>query len=947
MQQSKFGGVPVKESKFGGILAVDEEERKRLEAIKNAPPAPIQGPFQPNIKPSGGMSPFGGPLGMPPREMPDEIQSRKRAFQGVGEEGVSAGVLAGADLTNEENSDYRRLIAQKRNIPIESVQVWDNPQVGEKVYRVKEGENWGRPNTIFGKDGIAEDLLANPSAIAGTILETSLGYQGAKLGPGAAVVAAAAGSGLSREARLLLGKFLGKNDYSSTEIHLEALKDAALTLVAGGLGEGVVGAYKFMKEPAIDAMIKNMSRTQFDEVILALESMTADELKKEFGVDFSLSQILKQARRDTVTGRQAEPLASQSTVEGFAALEQQLKNSSPELRVTFDKQADLKALQRQGLTDDNARLLNEPNFKQGQVQDEIQGQIQPVIQAEKDVLQSKSDAITKKYEDALDNMFKGDTVAKTAEDLSSVLTPIRQGIKDEAGAPYQAFWGRVLKDDAGNPKTVSISTDKINDFASKYAKDLEKDPFKSLHAEDKAIVMDALEFGKITVKTPASPAGKIIDRITGKPFIKDQGATTRVEAQSVDMETISKAVSVLKKEKNRIKNSLDKTVNARFLNDMIDVFERTRNSVLEGLEQGSSKALKEIDSAYGNTLRSIDTANINRILKSSTGGRPDMTPVQQIEALAADNGRAAMHFMNMVEEGSDAALLAFPQIKKSMKALYKNKVLGLSGESRQTAHDQFLREYGDALETLLPRQSRLFRGGPEKTLKMIADTEKNLTRELDVINRAFKTEFANTSGDLVEFVTAKTGREAARNTNTLMKYMTPESLDGYKALRHKKILNDISVKDSSNIKIFDPDKIDGLIASNREELTELYGSQYVRDLEKFARFGDITKVPAGKMTQEIKELTTIGVLKGAGQTVARAFFAPPLSRKGLVATAIFKVSKEKTRAAIGEILASPASLRKAMKLYESKANFNQWRKAFQTPALNAYFDEILDPFQGN
>ena len=112
MQQSKFGGVPVKESKFGGILAVDVDPAQPAlgpNAWPEMPPLPNLRPLRDKNENRNLM------MGIEP-ESAEQLIGRENQFYNLGQSDISDKVWNMADYTLERTKDYKQIIAKQRGL---------------------------------------------------------------------------------------------------------------------------------------------------------------------------------------------------------------------------------------------------------------------------------------------------------------------------------------------------------------------------------------------------------------------------------------------------------------------------------------------------------------------------------------------------------------------------------------------------------------------------------------------------------------------------------------------------------------------------------------------------------------------------------------------------------------------------------------------------------------
>lgn len=874
-------------------------------------------------------SPYGTSLALLGKGSED-LKGKQNKFYNLGESELPSSVFMKADLTMEGSDDYKRVIALDLGIDGKDVQVRSHPELGDKTYRIKKDGKWGQERRLEA-GGPVEFLAANPSSIPAFGLEILAGFLGLAGGPVGAIGASAVAAMTTRAARLYAGEEAGYNKMSHSDIWAEASLEGLMAVAGGAGADAVIGASRYMfQNPAMKKFFSNISKEQMDAFRKTLDDKLAPMMKERYGIDFTVGQVLQE-------GKTLGAQIGESTVEQVRKLETSLAKESEPLRKLQDAQSDLLVSQRQGLETGAAPRADKMDLP------EVSAQIQRGLAPEDDIvrLQQNADENIRLLNDELSQTFDAPDVVLSAQELRGSLRDARKNARTRAGEPYDVFWN-----DVGGKAQVVVDTAPIRKVALEHKGKLSKDAFPNMVAEDKDIVNQALNWGKGVkeIDKVVPTTGNVVSINPSKPMINIKLPSVVVfDAQS--FKTVNRAITVLKDEKNRLITGKGdtKVKDARFLQDMIDGFTTARDNALDAISPGASGSLKKIDAAYSKTLTNIDTSNVNRILEVATGGKPNMSPLSAIGALLDDSGEAAEAYMKLVNDPNSIAGGALPEIRQGIRSLYKKEVLSLPQSERTLAHESFMRDKGDALEVIMsPDEFSSFNKGAGETFKKIELREARLASEIDNINKSFKTEFSTTNRDLVDFVLQGDKRQTIKNTIELKKFLSDESLDQYKRLRARKMLDDITGTDKMKQQVIDPDKITDVLTKQAGELKTLFGSQYIRDLEEMVRFTDLKNVPQSLAeSRDFRNLVAEGVGFMPSVMVFRALFAPPLSKKGLATTAILKVSGKKARAALGEMLANPKQFVALMKAYREQASLDVMRRSIQTPLLGDLLDSVI------
>lgn len=255
---------------------------------------------------------------------------------------------------------------------------------------------------------------------------------------------------------------------------------------------------------------------------------------------------------------------------------------------------------------------------------------------------------------------------------------------------------------------------------------------------------------------------------------------------------------------------------------------------------------------------------------------------------------------------------ALQGIRRGVLDLYERRVLKRGVVDRR-AHEQFWRDFGttvepfftaderqrlrslislrDVIERQTARRDRLL-DVARRNLDPIEVSEK--TRAMDVFRLAWSRGDAGT---------VRAVRKAIGNDEMLLKM--------YRAAAHREILNSIR-SEAGEVTRFDWRRIGKVSREQGEKIEVLFGSQYRKDLELFARATERAQKPPA-LEQRVRITEDETALRALLRTIFR-----PLSRAGLAKRAADRLRAQSAERALVQALRDPEEFAKLLKLRAEK-----------------------------
>ena len=912
MQQSKFGGVPVKESKFGGILAVDVDPAQPAlgpNAWPEMPPLPNLRPLRDKNENRNLM------MGIEP-ESAEQLIGRENQFYNLGQSDISDKVWNMADYTLERTKDYKQIIAKQRGLAEEDIQLRQHPELDITTYRIRgEGGKWGQEKRLE-KGGIREGYQANKAALKGFGAEAVAGVGGTLFaGPIGGVAGVTAAAAAQRAVRLLIGRGMGFN--KDVNIAKEAGIEALFALGGSAAGEAIMWAIRRrLASPTIKILMADMGPDAIADMKKTVAVFLQKSGQSDAEVALNVDQVFRQSDLPTSTKQRLS--ATTSRVRPFS---EKLKGQGDELeREIFD------------LSEGAESVAMGESLETALAAPKITSQILSVAKTEADdrIIQVERQAAsdTAKFETALDEITQSPELGDSFDLMRSQIASAREGVLKGISKNYKDFWAAI--------PNAKIDPKPLNQFAAKYAKRLEQDIFPFLAQEDRAIIENALSFGKKTKVIPAVPEGQVLDRYGNvvQKAVPEQSIEVSVPA---NFEQVSRAISVIKEELRR--EGIDRRGAKGLLIKLKNTLTGMRDDALEGVDDVAMGELKALDNTLSNTMRNLEQSNINNLVKSLDKGLSVSGVEANIGRLLGGKGIPSKRFMELANNPNSDIFGKLPAIKDTIKGFYRDSIKGKTGKGLETAHTNFMNKYGRGMKNILTTEEfKAFSSGAGATVKKLAEiSSKRMTALL-------KLESVGVEGGVDNIVDwTLSGKNPIEKTKTIMKIIggDKELQAQYKGLRGRRLLNDITEMTDSGPE-FSVKKMDGILKSDNQlgELGELFGHSYVRGLKKIQKIARLSQEgTGGNLNPEILRLIQEQGPQSATMAIWRAFVARPLSRAGLLTTGAFKFLDARGTKALGNLIADPERFLKAIELYSSNAPINQWAPVLGAVGLGGLIDE--------
>lgn len=729
----------------------------------------------------------------------------------------------------------------------------------------------------FNKPGLTLEEARIPAQTLAA--EVGGGAAGMAGGPVTAAVGAGLGAGFAKIKQLQSGKEFDFHDMSDSEILAEG---AIESLIAFGadivLAGGGVVIRRMMGNPAAKRFLGELTEDQIDEAIKIFdEKAAAIEARTGVRPEATTGQVM--AGVDPETGRAIQSFEAglEKTGEdvGKAARASQLEAEEALKTTMFGGEA----------AEDLTKAVPTGEAIQETAERGIMAQKEAIAQSS---LDEQAEAITKQLD-----IVDVPPTAQTADEIRTYLKSSRDKVLGPEGSlsqEYNKFWEQI-------PDTI-VDLKPVRDVGKKWSGVVNSDIFKTLTDENKSIINDALKAG------------------AGRPRLG--GTTALIETpETASMDQVTRALSLLKAEQRTLKTAphAAKAREMAVLNDLVTEVQKARDLALKDVDPALRDQIYALDEAYAVAKEKIDGSLINRLISKKRGGGMKISDDKVMDAVLR-NPAEARNIASLMRNPDYAGFNGTSTFKNGALGVYRDKVI-----DGTMTHKSFMNQYGASLEEIFtPNEMKKFSSLNKATvsIKLAERREKSL---LDNVNKSF--EMKLTGYDPERILDEVSGSPSkTKKLMEMLKY-EPDKLADYRALRSRKLLNELESTDDLGNPTIDFKKIDSVLQKDQGELKMLYGDEFVTDMKLLKDITKMRMVPK-QITTEMTNLLKETPPASAPVLFWRSTVARPLSRMGLLTTGALKLDRGAARKATAKLLQNPKEMQRAMNLYRSNAPLKKW-----------------------
>ena len=806
----------------------------------------------------------GGSMLMGTKALPDELESFEKAANKAAELQE-----LGVDISSP--------------LPAGSIEIGfsDSPA---KAVKTALSEKFGRDVPVFKR---GDDLLylnpetksiskVNPSAIQGLGMALPIGGDiagtmagttaGTVLGkhPMAAVAGETVGSGVGTAigefARLYIGKVIGANDLSFSDIisksGVEGVKASAATGVVGTLATTAKGINNFVKGGHFtkdEAMKHGMNSKEAEAVLEEVNNL----LGKKGAVKGTLGKLTDDV---AVKSKEAEVRRLSEHAQKFVD------------RDIADQEHLLTALD----------IVTKPSSVKGgaSVADVAEKSLSKRIQQGKGILSSNVEALSKKLSQ----------IGGISQDVLG--KGVRQVILDKEKAIHSAqkgLWSGLNKKHGYNESSEVFNI---------------KIPVGSNVKNAAAILKRRAEAS--TTLSGRKSASNVFSSIKGK--------------KPSDLADYNRSISDLRKDIRTAKSS--RSVGDAHVRDLINAEKALvadRKVALTSMGKGG--LLKDIEDAEEATAKYHDVFNnsvINDYLKKDSKGSFSLKNKEFVSKLLKGDANEADKLLSIVGDKPSAVL----SVKKGIGESYKD-IAYKNGKFNKKDSDTFLSNNNDVLSRFFNKDEIADFKATGDLAEKVAKQESQMTKILKLADSRYgRGKLASLDPDnIVKFITNNTGsfstplgkgKETALSKIRFVKSVTKKHPAAWRAFTEEYSTSlRKSVIDIKTGQV-DYSKLNKALDKDKDVIVNVMGDKYYKDLQKINKASGIL---SGKLIRLAAEESRKGII----QTV-RASVAPPLTRRGRAFTAGLAFDERRFHRVIADSLLDPNKVKEIAEFAEHSAD---------------------------
>jgi len=815
--------------------------------------------------PSGGQA-LGGKL--------SDVQGQTKSLEerGINTAGapIPARALATLGVRGKEGLEQGLSAYFKTDIKVEKDEetglfLYQDPQTKQKTVIDPAGGDLGDFVDIL------QDAAVLIPEIGGAIVGASGGSTGATAG-------GAGGALLGEAGRLLLGRKKGVNNLTDTEIAMKALGISGISLAGGAAGQAVV------------SLVRGMARVMGSRV----GSISPQE-----------GQILKSKIKETegvldpineATGRNARFNATQATQDPIVAREMQaFSGSSDETFRAFEAQdRELQETLLEFYDETAKKALNEQATDPFATGAKIQTEIVERRARRETLMDQKVSEAERSVDETIESISPNERVLKDIGAGQKLRESFKQEIKNskEAISTSHDRLIRIAEREFGERAKVPTE-----DFRPIIAKNLEEaaveidsratnNILRNLNPEDRDVagkVMEALvergssstKFGNLTF-AEAAETSSFLKALSRKI---DNGLET-----NVDQGAVKKLISALDKDIGESLKAFPDTAIA------YDAFRNLVRTEKDRLQRNAVAAI--IRENRSGAPEVLDEKVLDEAFKTKEGA------LRMGEILRQDRSLLDAETRKLYDEGLEI-------FRNGVRQKYLDKVVS-NGKVNIKAHRKFLSENEDVLNALFdPKDVQKFKnpGFMQERMETLVRARRDLHKKLknSPINRIVKNE-----KDPNQIFNRLWNEGQPTDLRILKRNLreTPELWEEFKATAQSEMRRKLMTR-KNNQDILSFEELGKLLNEKSQQLSEIYGKEYVANLRKL-------EVALRRANEPVKAASTDKEVSSLID-LARVY-ARPLSARGKVFTAGLKIRRKRFNRMMAETMTDPEKLKKLITL---------------------------------
>lgn len=717
------------------------------------------------------------------------------------------------------------------------------------------------------------------------------GMAGAATGsPTGTVLFGALGATIGEYARLKAGQMYGINeDLSNTELAAMAGARAGLPSLLGGAAmEGVIRAGRALAGGRTGG-IPGIHGQKSPEKILHYETALeeAREIERRLGVAFPGKKPFKFTGSQVATGTSMES--------DVFALEQSLKSIAGD---TGDPLRRAHAAQRQASREymdalgEMAGREADPSEIGGSLQKEVRKQIKKV--------QHRIEKVKEKPVQVARESIQESILDRAARADTEVLGARIKAVRNREQVEFQAVEASKYKEIDETVDQLGIRSkfpaQGLYETAKRITEEMKENLFSSLNEFDRRIVND------------------LIDQIT----VTNEAGVESI--RNITWGEVSASLSALKRLKRTKGKGTTPDVPSRLINQLIEAIEGARAQTLSAHPELLAK-VSEAENFVWESKQALDRSVLGDIVKVREGREMVLDGQAFGKIFIKDDGTPSAALASVLDRPigtlTPAEQELYAGVRTKMRSQiaekYRREVIGDDGFVSPSSHDRFLRDYGPSMKPwfsdkemkeieLLDGLSRVAKRYERRVDELVKLAEKSHPLAREVASKRYPADVFRAIWKNGDVATTRRAWRIAKDD--------PELVEQLRGAVHLDMRLSIAARSPNGEELFDFRRLGKYLRDHRKQLEEVFeGTDYVKNMDLLHEaFMKAQRTPIDRVyVPSSAERTPVELL-------TRVVAAPPLTREGRAATAMFLMRRAAASRALGNLMADPPALSRAMRI---------------------------------
>ena len=366
----------------------------------------------------------------------------------------------------------------------------------------------------------------------------------------------------------------------------------------------------------------------------------------------------------------------------------------------------------------------------------------------------------------------------------------------------------------------------------------------------------------------------VINKVLDSFVESTSGAATKIKP--ISLRTLNENIRDLRRLERKAYLAAQRGENApspETISGMVDALEKARNRIISRKDapEGLVEELEVLDTAFADFSKKFRNAQVSAVAKLRNAKNPEAAwnILFQKDNSRTGGRTAVLDIADELKLPHNADLFAnvgtMVRDKWLKTVVDRDERTGEIIKINIAEHSKFMNQYGAVLESYLTQAERNALGSAREFAEQVINTQARKQATVDKINTRF--DLGGGKDIEPEFIFQRSWKEGGISKfdevyNVLRE--SPELLDTYKAFVYKDMFDPAAnrVKLVNGREVLDPAQLKPYIDKNKDKLSTLFGSDYVRNLNTVLDVAEdaLTAVPRRGARREGSAL--VGIIRG-------------------------------------------------------------------------------------